>query len=188
MKTMNNNNGIENKNNSVKNNAAANEAAAPAKAVVKQCKMVGDIIQDVPVTEPVGERVGFYDDPEAYGGRVAVNEPKGWKVSKVLPFADAYNHYIKSHIELDEAVTIITQEIGIKKDDASEWANGLRRMIRGYVEHFVDFLDDEYFLDEVGDPDACDRTMTDMMFDAVVLECEVVDPYYSFEEGDKEAI
>ena len=85
MKTMNNNNGIENKNNSVKNNAAINEAAAPAKAVVKQCKMVGDIIQDVPVTELVGERVGFYDDLEAYGGRVAINEPKGWKVSKVLP-------------------------------------------------------------------------------------------------------
>lgn len=150
--------------------------------------MVGDIIQDVPVTEPVGERVGFYNDPEAYDGRVAINEPKGWKISKVLPFADAYNHYIKSHIELDEAVAIIAQEIGIKKDDTSTWANDLRYMIQGYVEHFIAFLDDEYFLDEVGDPDACDKAMTDMMFDAIVLECEVVNSYYGFEEDGKEAI
>ena len=156
MKTMNNNNNIENK----KNVVVANNAAA----------------------EPQGERVGLFEDPNGYDGQVAINEPKGWKIGKVLPFDDAYNHYIKSHVSLNEAVNALASEIGIKENDTSRWAEGLRHMLRGYIEHYLDFLGDAYFFDEVGDPDKCNEAMTDMMIDAIVFESEVVDPYYRFRE------
>lgn len=112
---------------------------------------------------------------------VTVNESMGWKIEKVIPFSDGFNHYIKSHMELDEAVDLIAQEIGIKPEDKSEWAEKLRKMIRGYVEHFDFFTDDEYFHDAPGDPDSCNRAMTDMMCDAIIFESECVDPYYGFE-------
>ncbi len=165
MKTMNNNN-IERMNNIVANNEE-----------VLEWTIIEGKIGAVQVTEPVGERVGFIYD-HGSGGMVAVNEPKGWRLDKKLSFADGFNHYVKGHVSLGKAVAFIAEEFGLRPDDTSEWGCDIRSMVQDFVEHFDEYLNNEDFLfDEVGDPDACDGTMNDYLFHAIIMGRDIVNTY-----------
>lgn len=120
-----------------------------------------------------GERMGYIVDG---GHMAAINEPNGWLLEENLPFADAFNHYIKSHCSLDEATSIVCDSIGIRPDDNSEWAIDLRTVIRDFIKDFDDYLEDEAYLNEedFDDPDKLNEALNGIIFDGV---CSYVDIY-----------
>lgn len=121
-----------------------------------------------------GERMGYIVDG---GYMAAINEPNGWLLEENLPFADAFNHYIKSHCSLDEATNLVCEIIGIQPDDNSEWAIDLRTVIRDFIRDFADYLEDEAYLDEedFGDPDKLNEALSGIIFDGVVFDVDIYD-------------
>lgn len=121
-----------------------------------------------------GERMGYIVDG---GHMAAINEPNGWLLEENIPFADAFNHYIKSHCSLDEATSIVCDSIGIRPDDNSEWAIDLRTVIRDFIRYFDDYLEDDAYLDEddFGNPDKLNKALNDIIFDGVVFDVDIYD-------------
>ena len=121
-----------------------------------------------------GERMGYIVDGERMA---AINEQNGWMLEDIIPFDDAFNHYIKGHCSLDEATSIVCSSIGIRPDDNSEWANDLRTVIRYFIEHFDDYLEDNVYLDEAdfGDPDKLNKSLSGIIFDGIVLYVDIYD-------------
>ena len=121
-----------------------------------------------------GERMGYIID----GDRMAaINEPNGWLLEEIIRFDDAFNHYIKSHCSLDEAKSIVCDSIGIRPDDNSEWAIELRTVIRVFIEHFDDYLEDDAYLDEedFGDPDKLNEALSGIIFDGISIYVDICD-------------
>lgn len=121
-----------------------------------------------------GERMGYIVDG---GHMAAINEPNGWILDEIIRFDDAFNHYIKSHISLDEATSIVCDSIGIRTDDHREWANDLRTVIREFIRHYDCYLEDDAYLDEkdFGDPDKLNKALSGIIFDGLVLYVDIYD-------------
>lgn len=122
-----------------------------------------------------GERMGYIEDGERLA---AINEPNGWMLDEIILFDDAFNHYIKSHCSLDEATSIVCDSIGIRPDDNSEWANDLRTIIREYIGHFDEYLENEDYFDneeDLGDPDKLNKFLTEIIFDGIYLYVDIYD-------------
>lgn len=122
-----------------------------------------------------GERMGYIEDGERLA---AINEPNGWMLDEIIPFDDAFNHYIKSHCSLDEATSIVCDSIGIRPDDNSEWANDLRTIIREYICKFDEYLENEDYFDneeDLGDPDKLNKFLTEIIFDGIYLYVDIYD-------------
>ena len=121
-----------------------------------------------------GERMGYIIDGEHMA---AINEPNGWMLDEIIRFDDAFNHYIKSHCSLDEATSIVCDSIGIRHDDNSEWAIDLRTVIRDFIEHFDDYLEDDAYLNEedFGDPDKLNASLSSIIFDGISLYVDICD-------------
>ncbi len=121
-----------------------------------------------------GERMGYIID----GGRMAaINEPNGWLLDEIIRFDAYFNEYIKYGTPLDEVTSVACKSIGIRPDDNSEWANDLRTVIRDFIEHFDEYLEDEAYLDEedFNDPDKLDKALTDIIFDGISLYVDIYD-------------
>lgn len=121
-----------------------------------------------------GERMGYIVDG---GHMAAINEPNGWLLEENIPFADAFNHYIKSHCSLDEATSIVCDSIGIRPDDNSEWAIDLRTVIRDFIRDFDVYLEDESYLNEAdfGDPDKLNESLSGIIFDGICFDLDIYD-------------
>lgn len=121
-----------------------------------------------------GERMGYIIDGERMA---AINEPNGWMLDEIIRFDDAFNHYIKSHCSLDEATSIVCDSIGIRPDDNSEWAIYLRTVIRDFIEHFDDYLEDDAYLNEedFGDPDKLNESLSGIIFDGISIYVDICD-------------
>lgn len=121
-----------------------------------------------------GERMGYIIDGEHMA---AINEPNGWMLDEIIRFDDAFNHYIKIHCSLDEATSIVCDSIGIRHDDNSEWAIDLRTVIRDFIEHFDDYLEDDAYLNEedFGDPDELNASLSSIIFDGISIYVDIHD-------------
>lgn len=121
-----------------------------------------------------GERMGYIIDGERMA---AINEQNGWMLDEIIRFDDAFNHYIKSHRSLDEATSIVCDSIGIRPEDNSEWAIDLRTVIRDFIEHFDDYLEDDAYLNEedFGDPDKLNASLSSIIFDGISIYVDIHD-------------
>ncbi len=121
-----------------------------------------------------GERMGYIVDG---GYMAAINEPNGWLLEEIIPFGFYANAYIKSRKSLDEVTSLVCDSIGILPDDNSEWAIDFRTVIRDFIEHFDDYLEDDAYLDEddFGNPDKLNKALNDIIFDGVVFDVDIYD-------------
>lgn len=121
-----------------------------------------------------GERMGYIVDGERMA---AINEPNGWMLDEIIPFDFYANAYIKGRKSLDEVTSWVCDSIGIRPDDNSEWAIDLRTVIRDFIEHFDEYLEDEAYLDEedFGDPDKLNEALSGIIFDGVVFDIDIYD-------------
>lgn len=122
-----------------------------------------------------GERMGYIIDG---GYMAAINEPNGWLLEDIIHFNFYANAYIKSRKSLDEVTSWVCDSIGIRPDDNSEWAIDLRTVIRDFIEHFDEFLEDENYFDQesdLGDPDKLNETLSGIIFDGVILYVDIYD-------------
>lgn len=78
---------------------------------------------------------------KAYG-RPSINEEKGWKLDRVIPFDFYHNAYIKSRKGIDELVQMVLKECHISPDDTSSWAKDIRTMIKYAIEHFDELMEE----------------------------------------------
>lgn len=122
-----------------------------------------------------GERMGYIVDGERMA---AINEPNGWLLDEIIRFDFYSNAYIKSRKSLDEVTSWVCNSIGIRPDDHSEWANDFRTVIRDFIEHFDEYLEDENYFDQesdLGDPDKLNKSLTDILFDGIILYVDIYD-------------
>lgn len=132
-----------------------------------------------------GERMGYIIDGEHMA---AINEPNGWMLDEIIRFDDAFNHYIKSRCSLDEATSIVCDSIGIRPDDNSEWAIDLRNVIRDFIGHFDDYLEDDAYLNEedFGDPDKLNESLSGIIFDGISIYvdiCDIAEDIHAFKQA-----
>lgn len=121
-----------------------------------------------------GERIGYIIDG---GHMAAINEPNGWMLDEIIRFDFYFNAHIKSHHSLDVVTSIVCDSIGIRPEDNSEWAIDLRTVIRDFIEHFDDYLEDEAYLDEedFGDPDKLNESLSSIIFDGISVYVDICD-------------
>ena len=121
-----------------------------------------------------GERMGYIIDGEHMA---TINEPNGWLIEEIIPFDFYSNAYIKGRTPLDEVTSVACNSIGIRPDDNSEWAIDIRTVIRDFIEHFDDYLEDDAYLDEedFDNPDKLNKTFNDIIFDGIVLYVDICD-------------
>lgn len=122
-----------------------------------------------------GERMGYIVDGERMA---AINEPNGWLLDEIIRFDFYFNAYIKSRKSLDEVTSWVCDSIGIRPDDNSEWAIDLRTVIRDFIEHFDEYLEDENYFDQesdLGDPDKLNKFLSDILFDGIILYVDIYD-------------
>lgn len=122
-----------------------------------------------------GERMGYIVDGERMA---AINEPNGWLLDEIIRFDFYFNAYIKSRKSLDEVTSWVCNSIGIRPDDNSEWAIDLRTVIRDFIEHFDEYLEDENYFDQesdLGDPDKLNKFLSDILFDGIILYVDIYD-------------
>ena len=121
-----------------------------------------------------GERMGYIIDGERMA---AINEPNGWLLDEIIRFDFYFNAYIKSRMPLDEVTSVACKSIGIRPDDNSEWAIDLRTMIRDFIEHFDDYLEDDAYLNEedFGDPDKLNAYLSSIIFDGISIYVDICD-------------
>ena len=122
-----------------------------------------------------GERMGYIVDGERMA---AINEPNGWLLDEIIRFDFYSNAYIKSRKSLDEVTSWVCNSIGIRPDDNSEWANDFRTVIRDFIEHFDEYLEDENYFDQesdLGDPDKLNTFLSDILFDGIILYVDIYD-------------
>ena len=121
-----------------------------------------------------GERMGYIID----GDRMAaINEPNGWLLDEIIRFDFYFNAYIKSRMPLDEVTSVACKSIGIRPDDNSKWAIDLRTVIRDFIEHFDDYLEDGSYLDaeDFGDPDKLNDSLSCIIFDGISIYVDICD-------------
>lgn len=120
------------------------------------------------------ERMGYIVDG---GHMAAINEPNGWLLDEIIRFDAYFNEYIKSRTTLDEVTNVAFNSIGLQPNDHSEWANDLRTVIRDFIEHFDEYLEDDAYLNEedFGDPDKLDKSLSGIIFDGICLYVDIYD-------------
>lgn len=121
-----------------------------------------------------GERMGYIIDGERMA---AINEPNGWLLVEIIRFDFYFNAYIKSRMPLDEVTSVACKSIGIRPDDNSKWAIDLRTVIRDFIEHFDDYLEDDAYLDEeyFGDLDKLNESLSGIIFDGISIYVDICD-------------
>lgn len=121
-----------------------------------------------------GERMGYIIEGERMA---AINEPNGWMLDEIIRFDFYFNAYIKSRMPLDEVTSVACKSIGIRPDDNSEWAIDLRTVIREFIEHFDDYLEDDAYLNEedFGDPDKLNASLSSIIFDGISIYVDIHD-------------
>ena len=123
-----------------------------------------------------GERTGYIEDGVFMA---AINEPNGWLLDGIIQFDYYFNAYIKSRASLDELTERAAYYgCGIRPDDHSKWADDLRTVIRDFIEHFDNYLENEDYFEheeDLGDPGKLNIFLSEMIFDGIVLYVDIYD-------------